>query len=300
MINKKLAAILLGASLLVSITACGAQTNSTTEDSVTGVSTEEVSIVEEDNNTEENTDDSDKLVNANVDDINLILNELKQTKSSNCLIPVQVGTLKYMWYYYNDSNESLTEYTENAYEVITSENKAIRTDFNHEELAIGSDCDLLTMIENCVASADGENIKVYIDTEDTYTDSTMYIVELNGEDAIKKLWASVDESKVDWLYKQFLGEDTLDDINGKLFIKLQINTDKENNDEPLFTRLYYERDDQQYTIWYSYNVLEIEKWKLPDEWYEDLSQKDGDYVAEMMTDLVDDLREKVNSIDNGE
>lgn len=300
MINKKLAAILLGASLLVSITACGAQTNNTTEDSITGVSTEEVSVVEEDNNTEETAEVSNKLVNANVDDINLILNEIKQTKSSNCLIPVQVGTLKYMWYFYNDSNESLTEYTENAYEVITSENKAIRTDFDHEEMAIGSDCDLLTMIENCVASADGENIKVFVDTEHTYNDSVLYIIELDGEDAIKKLWASVDESKVDWLYKQFLGEDTIDDIDGKLFIKLQINTDKEHNEEPLLTRLYYEKNDQQYTIWYSYNVIEIEQWKLPDEWYEDLSQKDGDYVAEMMTDLRDNLYEKVNSIDNGE
>ena len=156
------------------------------------------------------------------------------------------------------------------------------------------------MIENCVASANGENIKVFVDTEHTYNDSVLYIVELDGEDAIKKLWASVDESKIDWLYKQFLGEDTIDDIDGKLFIKLQINTDKEHNEEPLLTRLYYEKNDQQYTIWYSYNVIEIEQWKLPDEWYEDLSQKDGDYVAEMMTDLRDSLYEKVNSIDNGE
>lgn len=249
----------------------------------------------ESNTTSEEEKDDIEYIDANDSDKELIVKELELSKNDT-VVPAQVGSDSYIMYFYNDNNEVLIKYTEQSCEVIRNDGKAIRADIDNSITAVGSDCDLFKMIENAVKS-DNENVKVYKDSTHDYTDTAIYLIEMTEEEGIKTLWSSVDSEKIDYLYSNFIGDNTIEDIGNKLYIKIQVNTDKTANNEPLVSKCYYTMNNEEYTIWYQYNVVTIPEWKLYDEWYEDMSEKDGDYIAELIANQYADL---ITSVDNSE
>ncbi len=249
----------------------------------------------ESNTTNEEKKDDVEYIDATDSDRELIVKELELSKN-NTVVPAQVGSDSYIMYFYNNNDEVLIKYTEQSCEVIRNDGKAIRADIDNSITAVGSDCDIFKMIENVVTS-DNENIKVYKDSTHDYVDTAIYLIEMTGEEGIKTLWSSADSEKIDYLYSNFIGDNTIEDIGNKLYIKIQVNTDKTNNKEPLVSKCYYTMNNEEYTIWYQYNVVTIPEWKLYDEWYDDMSEKDGNYIAELIANQYTDL---IKSVDNSE
>lgn len=258
--------------------------------------------------TESNLEDAvnSSLVQTEVkgDDIKTVVDTLTEftdnIKNNNGYVQVYTGQDEYDTYIYNKNNEVVAQGNSTAYvSVFRNDGKVIRyTDTI--AVAENEDIDIMSIVDNTLKAVDGKTVKLYkveqtlaedVDTDTYYTE---YLVDIVGEDNVKKMYSSVDSTFGDTMVQGMydaVGEDW----------------------EPHFKLIFFTTADGAFTVachvviddtdqmnWYFDGYLNVYDWSLPEEWYtNDFS--DTETSETLLTNLIQDLHTMISKYaeDNG-
>lgn len=164
---------------------------------------------------------------------------------------------------YNKHKEAILEYNDNAYKTIYFKNKKSLT--LADNLYYTASIDYITMMESALKMASDDNqISVLISPDNTDTKNE-YIIDIVGNDNIKKLYSYVDEELANLVL------DTLNDEVGYRIIYVI-----ENNTVTNGVCYTYRKDDKTpeditwndlSPVWLFEGYVEVYDWELNELWY---------------------------------
>lgn len=227
----------------------------------------------------------------------IIRDELKYLKEHNVYLEVQISDYEYNTYIYNKDNEVFAQSSDGKNTAIYfPDDKSVKFDAEQGVLAYGTDIDFLDILERAVKSSERnvEGVKLLemtlkYDEEDTedHSNDHEYRIDMVGEKAIRSIYEDIGSDYADSILNS-LYNDLGDEWEPHLIYCLSI-------DNRNFTAYcYIVLDNEEYLNWISDGYIELNDWKLNEDWYNvEFGVTDDEQVYNLVDDTIETVAELI-------
>lgn len=214
---------------------------------------------------------------------------VKDIESNNSYVQLKTGENTYMYYLYNKNGEIFSQDSDNQnVEVFLNNGKTFKYSDSEGALAVGSDIDIASMIENAAKAVEDNvnGVNVYYVKADDSQSADEYRIDLVGEDAVKSLYSSLSDDFADDMLTNIKNTVGKEENNWQPHMIIVAHIDKDS--EKSYVYCLYVVNNVEYTNWFLMGYGYTDDWKLEDAWYDydPKSDESGDKYNKLASNLV--------------
>ena len=201
---------------------------------------------------------------------------------------VMVGEEQYVYYMYNSNGEVFSQDADSNYtEVFLNNGTVYKFLTSENELSVGKDIDVASILKNTISAIDKENVKLY-EMDLTGVEGPAgreFRVDLVGEDAVKLIYSSMGDEFATEMIDSIKA--TIADWKPHIVMTMFIGENKADS----YCYCLYVIDNTEYTNWIFQGYDKVSDWTLAEEWYtyNADSDTDGKQYSELINKLVTDI-----------